>query len=45
MADYRLSKRFDVYGGAMYSQVLDGLASGYIHNNNIAPTVGMRFAF
>ncbi len=43
--DYHFSKRFDSYAGAMWSQVLDGLGSGYFHNNNIAPTVGLRFTF
>jgi predicted porin len=45
MADYRLSKRFDVYGGVMYSKVSDGQASGYLHESNFSPTVGMRFRF
>ena len=45
MVDYHLSKRFDVYAGAMYSQVLDGIASGFIHNNNIDPSAGLRFVF
>jgi predicted porin len=45
MVDYRFAKRFDAYAGAMYSQVVDGLASGYLHNNTIDPTVGVRFTF
>jgi len=45
-ADYRFSKRFDVYVGAMYSSVSDGLASGYLFNTtNINPTAGFRFRF
>ena len=45
-ADYRFSKRFDIYAGAMYSSVSDGLASGYLFStNNINPTVGFRFRF
>ncbi len=43
--DYRLSKRFDVYAGTMYSGVKDGLANGYIYNTNIATTAGLRFKF
>ena len=45
MADYRLSKRFDVYGGVMYSKVDGGQAAGYLHDSNISPMVGMRFRF
>ena len=45
MADYRLSKRFDVYGGVMYSEVDGGQAAGYLHDSNISPMVGMRFRF
>ena len=45
-ADYRFSKRFDIYAGAMYTSVSDGLASGYLFStNNINPTVGFRFRF
>jgi predicted porin len=45
MADYRLTKRFDVYGGAMYSQAADGLASGFLHRSTVDPMVGFRFKF
>jgi predicted porin len=45
MADYRLSKRFDVYGGVMYSKVAGGQASGYLHDSNISPMIGIRFRF
>ncbi|WP_249352565.1 MULTISPECIES: porin [unclassified Rudaea] len=45
VADYRLSKRFDVYGGAMYSKAAGGQASGYLHHSNLSPMVGMRFRF
>jgi predicted porin len=45
-ADYSFTKRFDVYGGAMYSAVYDGVASGYnFQRNNINPTIGARFKF
>ena len=45
MTDYRLSKRFDVYAGAMWSKVSDGLASGYLHTSTVDPMVGARFKF
>jgi predicted porin len=45
VADYRLTKRFDVYAGAMYSQVSDGLANGFLHDSTIDPTIGGRFRF
>jgi predicted porin len=44
-ADYRLSKRFDAYLGAMYSDVTSGLASGYLHRSMLASTVGLRIEF
>jgi predicted porin len=45
-ADYRLSKRFDVYAGLMYSGVSDGLANGYLFDTtNINPTIGVRYVF
>ena len=43
--DYRLSKRFDLYAGSMWSGVQDGLANGYLNKDNIATTVGVRFKF
>jgi len=45
VADYHFSKKFDSYAGVMYSQALNGLANGFYHNNNIAPTVGIRYTF
>ena len=45
-ADYTLTKRFNVYAGAMYSGVHNGLAEGYLfQRTNINPTVGVRFKF
>jgi hypothetical protein len=29
----------------MYSQMNGGLAAGYLHNNDIDPTVGLRLQF
>jgi len=43
--DYRLSKRFDVYAGSMWSGVKDGLANGFINKDNVATTAGLRFRF
>jgi predicted porin len=44
--DYRFTKRFDVYAGAMYSAVSDGAANGYLFDTtNINPTIGVRFSF
>ena len=45
VADQRLSKRFDVYFGAMYSGVSGGLANGYLVKSSIDPTLGARFKF
>ena len=44
-ADYHVSKKFELYAGTMYSQVLGGLANGFYHNNNCDPTIGMRVSF
>ena len=43
--DYHFTKKFDAYAGAMYSQVLNGLANGFLHNNNIDPSVGLRYSW
>ena len=43
--DYRLTKRFDLYAGTMWSGVTDGLANGFINKDNVATTVGARFKF
>jgi len=45
LLDYQWTKRLDVYGGVMYSQVKDGLASGFINNDATAVTVGSRIKF
>jgi predicted porin len=45
-ADYRFTKRFDVYGGVMYTNVAGGLASGFdFSTNTVDPTIGFRFRF
>lgn len=43
--DYHFNKRFDIYGGLMYSSTTGGLAAGYFSASNWAPTVGARFTF
>lgn len=43
--DYRLTKRLDVYAGAAYSKVSDGLSNGFLFTSNVDPTVGVRFQF
>jgi predicted porin len=51
--DHHFTKRFDAYAGVAYSDVSGGLAIAiphgpgvpYLHNNNLAPTVGVRYAF
>ena len=45
MADYHFTKKLDAYAGVMYSQVVNGLANGFIHNNQIDPTVGVRYSW
>jgi predicted porin len=43
-ADWRFTKRFDAYGGALWTSVRDGLSSGYLNTSNIATTVGIRYS-
>jgi predicted porin len=45
VADYRFSKRFDGYAGALWTQVKDGLASGFLNSSTTSTTVGVRFKF
>jgi predicted porin len=44
-ADWRFAKKFDAYGGIMFSEVNGGLANGYLNRSTIDPTVGVRFRF
>jgi predicted porin len=52
-ADHHFTGHFDLYGGVAYSIVSGGLAIAiphgpgvpYYHNNNVAPTAGVRYAF
>lgn len=43
--DWKFAAKWDVYAGMMYSTVQNGLASGYFHTTNFAPTAGLRFRF
>ena len=43
--DWRFAPKWDVYLGAMFTQVNGGLASGFLQRNNFAPTAGLRFRF
>jgi predicted porin len=43
--DYHLTKRFDTYAGAMWSNASHGLANGYLNTTLIDPTIGVRFSF
>jgi len=45
VAVYNVQKHFDVYGGAMLSQVQNGLSNSYIHEHTIDPMVGARLSF
>jgi len=42
---YRMSRRLDAYGGAMWSGVKGGLSNGFLHTNTIDPTLGLRYTF
>ena len=52
-SDHRFTKRLDAYVGVAYSNVTGGLAIAiphgpgvpYFYDNNVAPTLGVRFAF
>jgi predicted porin len=45
MIEYHPLKRLEIYGGLMYTQGTGGLATGYLHANNIDPTIGLRLQF
>jgi len=52
-ADHHFTKRFDTFAGIAYSWVAGGLAIAiphgpgvpWLHDNNLAPTIGTRFTF
>lgn len=43
--DYQATQRLDVFGGVLWSEVNGGLASGFLHKENIAPIVGASLKF
>jgi predicted porin len=43
--DWRFAPKWDVYFGAMFTQVNGGLANSFIQPNNFASTAGLRFRF
>jgi predicted porin len=56
VADWRFAKHFDAYAGVMWSQVQNGLASGFLLANGLPgatgnkasafdPGVGLRYQF
>jgi predicted porin len=45
LIDYRPVPRINLYAGVLFSNVYGGVASGFLHTQNIAPTVGLRFRF
>ena len=45
LADHRLTRRFDIYGGAMWSQIQGGPANGFLNTSTIDPTIGVRYTF
>jgi predicted porin len=45
LLDYRPFKRVDLYAGMMFSAASGGVASGYQHSSNFAPSAGLRISF
>jgi predicted porin len=45
LVDYLPVPRVNLYAGILVSNVYGGVASGFQHTENIAPTVGLRFRF
>ena len=45
LIDYQWTKRLDVYAGISFTEVHDGLSSGFTFTSTINPTVGSRFRF
>ncbi len=43
--DYQVTKRLDLYAGASWTDVSDGLASGFLATNNYNLVTGARFRF
>ena len=45
LADYRVNAHFDSYLGTFWTEVENGLASGYLHNATLTTTAGVRLKF
>jgi predicted porin len=45
VADYFYSKHLDFYIGAMWSEVHNGLANGFVHNSDLSTMAGARYTF
>lgn len=45
VADYKLSLRFDVYAGISYSRAANGMAAGFLQDDNWTSMTGVRFVF
>ena len=45
LLQYRPVPRVTFYGGVLVSNVYGGVASGFQHTQNVAPTIGTRFVF
>ena len=45
LVNYRPVPRVNLYAGLLVSSVYGGVASGFLHTENVAPTVGMRVRF
>ena len=45
VADYRLTRHFDVYAGVNYSAASGGMASGYLNTEVLSQMGGVRFSF
>jgi len=45
LADYKFAKRFDGYLGTFWTDVQDGLASGFLNKSTLTTTAGIRFRF
>lgn len=43
--DYRFTKRFDIYAGAAWSKVSDGLSAGFLNTSTTTVMGGFRFNF
>jgi predicted porin len=45
LIDYQWTKRLDIYAGISFTEVHDGLSSGFTYTSTINPTLGSRFRF